>query len=40
VKTTGSQKGVKKMTVDGAAVEGNVIPFDASKKDVQVVVEM
>ena len=40
VRTNGSQKGVKKMTVDGATVEGNVIPFDPSKKEVQVVVEM
>ncbi len=40
VKVGGSQKGVKKMTVDGAEVEGNIIPFDASAKEVNVTVEM
>ena len=40
VKTNGSQKGVKKMTVDGVSVEGNIIPFDASRKEVSVTVEM
>jgi cellobiose phosphorylase len=34
------QKGVSKMTVDGKDVEGNVIPFDASAKDVTVNVVM
>ena len=34
------EKGVKSMTVDGAAVEGNIIPYDASKKEVNVVVTM
>jgi cellobiose phosphorylase len=34
------QKGVSQMTVDGKAVEGNVIPFDASAKDVTVNVVM
>ena len=34
------QKGVAKMTVDGKEVEGNVIPFDASAKDVTVDVVM
>ncbi len=34
------EKGVKSMTVDGAAVDGCIIPFDASKKDVNVVVTM
>ena len=28
------------MTVDGTAVEGNVIPFDKDKKEVNVVVTM
>ena len=36
----GSEKGVKKMVVDGAEVSGNTIPFDASKKDVTVEVTM
>ena len=34
------QKGVSQMTVDGKAVEGNVIPFDSSAKDVTVNVVM
>jgi len=34
------QKGVVSMVVDGASVEGNVIPYDASKKEVNVVVTM
>ncbi|SHI70739.1 cellobiose phosphorylase [Butyrivibrio fibrisolvens DSM 3071] len=34
------QKGVSSMTVDGKAVEGNVIPFDSSAKDVTVNVVM
>lgn len=41
VKNPGNvQKGVKSMTVDGVAVDGCVIPFDASKKEVNVVVTM
>ena len=34
------QKGVVSMVVDGVAVDGNVIPYDASKKEVNVVVTM
>ncbi len=34
------QKGVSSLVVDGVTVEGNVIPFDASKKDVNVEVVM
>ncbi len=34
------QKGVSKMLVDGIAVNGNVIPYDASKKEVNVQVIM
>ncbi len=34
------QKGVTSMTVDGVAVNGYVIPFDASKKEVNVEVVM
>ncbi len=34
------QKGVSSMTVDGKAVDGNVIPFDSSAKDVTVNVVM
>lgn len=34
------QKGVVSMTVDGVAVDGCVIPFDASKKEVNVEVVM
>ncbi len=34
------EKGVKSMTVDGTAVDGCVIPFDASKKSVDVEVVM
>ncbi len=40
VKQNGTQKGVKEMTVDGAKVEGTVIPYDASKKTVKVEVVM
>ena len=40
VETNGVQKGVRSMTVDGAAVEGNVIPFDAGKEHVSVKVVM
>ena len=36
----GVEKGVASMTVDGTAVEGNVIPFDKDKKEVNVVVTM
>ena len=34
------EKGVKEMTVDGTPISGNVIPFDASKKSVDVTVVM
>ncbi|MBE5877022.1 MAG: glycosyl transferase [Lachnospiraceae bacterium] len=34
------EKGVVSMVVDGVAVEGNVIPYDANKKDIHVVVTM
>ncbi len=33
-------KGVKKMTVDGQEVSGNVIPYDPAKKDVSVEIVM
>ncbi len=36
----GVQKGVASMTVDGKAVDGNIIPFDASVKESDVVVTM
>ena len=36
----GVQKGVKVLTVDGAIVDGNMIPFDQSKKEVTVEVIM
>lgn len=36
----GVEKGVVSMTVDGAAVDGNIIPYDAAKKEVNVVVTM
>ena len=36
----GAEKGVASMTVDGTLVEGNMIPFDCSKKEVQVEVIM
>ena len=36
----GTEKGVASMTVDGTPVEGNMIPFDGSKKEVQVEVVM
>ena len=36
----GAEKGVASMTVDGTPVEGNMIPFDGSKKEVQVEVVM
>ena len=38
--TNGAEKGVKRMTADGAEVTGNVIPFDPAKKHVDVTVEM
>jgi len=34
------QKGVKHMLVDGVKVDGNIIPFNASKKDVTVEIVM
>ena len=34
------QKGVKSMTVDGVNVDGCIIPFEAGKKEVNVVVTM
>jgi len=34
------QKGVASLTVDGKEIEGNVIPFDSSKKTVNVVATM
>ena len=40
VKTNGVEKGVKAMTVNGSAVEGNVIPYDKDKKEFDVTVEM
>ena len=36
----GSQKGVKAMTVDGKAVDGNVIPVVGDGKAHEVIVEM
>ena len=38
--TSGSEKGVKSMVVDGKTIEGTMIPFDASKKEVYVEVTM
>ena len=40
VKTNGSQKGVKSMTVNGQAVEGNIIPFVEGQKEYNVEVVM
>ncbi len=40
VKTNGSQKGVKSMTVNGAEVEGTLIPFDPEVKEYHVTVHM
>ena len=40
VVTEGTEKGVKEMLVDGAKVDGNIIPFDASKSHVDVRVIM
>ena len=37
---TGVQKGVKVLTVDGVIADGNMIPFDPSKKEVTVEVIM
>ncbi len=34
------EKGVASMTVDGSAVEGNIIPYDKNKKEINVVVTM
>ncbi|MBR6626727.1 MAG: glycosyl transferase [Lachnospiraceae bacterium] len=34
------QKGVTKMSVDGQEIPGNIIPYDASKKDCNVVITM
>ncbi len=34
------QKGVAKMSVDGQEIPGNIIPYDASKKDCNVVITM
>ena len=36
----GAEKGVSVMTVDGEVVDGNMIPFDPSKKEVNVEVTM
>lgn len=36
----GVQKGVKVLTVDGVIADGNMIPFDPSKKEVTVEVIM
>ena len=38
--TNGAEKGVREMTVDGARVEGTVIPYEPGKKDVKVTVVM
>ena len=40
VRTNGVQKGVKELLVDGVRIEGCVIPYDASKTNVQVQVIM
>ncbi len=40
VQTNGTQKGVKEMTVDGVKVEGHIIPYDASKREVEVKIVM
>ena len=40
VKTNGSQKGVKSMTVNGQAVEGNIIPFVEGQSEYNVEVVM
>lgn len=36
--TPGAEKGVTSLLVDGVAIEGNTIPFEEGKKDVQVVI--
>ena len=36
----GSQKGVKKITLNGEPVDGNLIPLDLFEKNNEVVVEM
>ncbi len=38
--TNGTEKGVSRMTVDGRDVEGNVIPFDKTRSQVNVTVYM
>jgi len=40
VTTNGVEKGVKSITVNGKAIEGNVIPYDESVKEVSVKVNM
>ncbi len=40
VKTNGVEKGVRSMTVNGNAVDGNVIPYEKDKKEFTVTVEM
>lgn len=40
VTTNGVEKGVKELIVDGVKADGTVIPYDASKKDVNVKVIM
>ena len=34
------EKGIKSMIVDGVAVDGNIIPYDPSKTEVNVVITM
>ncbi len=40
VKTNGSQKGVKKLTVDGRVCAGNIVPYEKGKKIYNIEVEM
>jgi cellobiose phosphorylase len=40
VKTNGSQKGVKKLTVDGKVCVGNIVPYEKGKKIYNIEVEM
>ena len=40
VSTNGVEKGVKELIIDGVKTDGTVIPYDASKKDVNVKVIM
>ncbi len=40
VETNGAQKGVKELLVDGCRTEGNVIPFEAGKREYNVTVIM